>query len=262
MKAYPSRILLLVLLGVSLSLKPATAMELVRATDDTPGSPYIIGGGTSFDEQKPGIEIELYNLVAKHLNLQVTFKRFAWIRCLQLLESGHVDGIFPASYKPERMPLGAYPMKNGKVDSSRKTRDNTYYLYKLKGSPLKWDGQRITRLEGAIGVPVGWAIAGDLKDMGVAVADIHLPASSMQMLLHKRFAGLALLETVADAYFREKTEEYNTIVKLSPPLKSKAYYLMLSHQFIDRQPEMAEKIWNTIAEIMQTDAYKKMVARY
>ncbi len=262
MKAYLYSILLIVLSSVCFPLPPAAALELVLATDDTPGPPYIIGGGTSFNEQKPGIEIELYNLVARRLNLQITFKRLSWVRCLNLLESGHVDGIFPASFKPERMKLGGYPMKNGMPDSSRKTRDNAYYLYKLKASPLSWDGRRITHLDGSIGVPVGWAIASDLKAIGVMVSDIRLPASSMRMLLHNRFAGLALLGTVADAYLREKPEEYSTIVRLSPPLKSKAYYLMLSHQFIDRQPEMAEKIWNTIAEVQQTEEYRKVTARY
>ena len=262
MKAYAGIILLIMLLSVCRPLPTAVAIELVLATDDTPGPPYIIGGGTSLNMQKPGLEIELYNLVARRLDLQITFKRLSWIRCLKLIESGHVDGIFPASFKPERLNIGVYPMKNGKPDTDRKTRDNAYYLYKLKSSPLSWDGRRINNLDGFIGVPVGWAIAGDLKAMGIMVSDIRLPATSMDMLLHNRFAGLALLESVADTYLKEKPEAYQSIVKLSPPLKSKAYYLMLSRQFVSRQPELAEKIWNAIAEMLKTDEYRKIAVTY
>jgi len=251
------------LASLCLPAPPAAALQLVLATDDTPGPPYIIGGGTSFKLEKPGIEIELYNRVAARLGLQFIYKRFSWARCLELVKSGHVDGIFPASFKKARLALGVYPMKNGQPDAGRKTRDNTYSLYKLKTTPLTWDGRKITQLgDGAIGVPVGWAIAEDLKAMGVAVSDIHLPSSSMDMLIGKRFAGLALLETVADAYLIAKPEAYKTIVRLSPPLKSNAYYLLLSHQFVSRHPDLAEKIWDAVAAIQKTDAYRQAAAEY
>lgn len=98
-----------------LTLLPAAAAAdpLVWATDDTPGGHYIIGGGPAFHEERPGLEIELYRMVAKKLNLDIVFKRFSWKQCLYLIATNRVDGVFPASFKPERMNIGAFPMKGG-----------------------------------------------------------------------------------------------------------------------------------------------------
>ena len=79
------------------------ATPLVWVTDDTPGGYYIVGGGSSFDKEKPGIEIELYRMVAKTLGLDIRFERLPWNHCLYLLGQNRVDGIFPASFKSERM---------------------------------------------------------------------------------------------------------------------------------------------------------------
>ena len=57
------------------------AGTLVWVTDNTPGGHYIVGGGTGFDKEKPGIEIELYRMVAKILGFELKFQRLPWNRC-------------------------------------------------------------------------------------------------------------------------------------------------------------------------------------
>jgi polar amino acid transport system substrate-binding protein len=41
------------------------------------------------------------------------------------------------------------------------------------------------------------------------------------------------------------------------PLLEKPYFLMLSHDFVTRQPALAERIWTTIAEVRNSPAYRK-----
>ena len=95
-------------------------LTLTWVTDNTPGGNYIVGEGCRFQEEKPGIEIELYRLTAKRLNFSLRLKRMPWKQCLEQLGSNQVDGIFPASYKAERGKIGVYPMRDGVVDTSRK----------------------------------------------------------------------------------------------------------------------------------------------
>ncbi len=40
-------------------------------------------------------------------------------------------------------------------------------------------------------------------------------------------------------------------------LLEKPYYLMLSHDFVARQPALAGRIWQTIAEVRDGAAYRK-----
>ncbi len=59
------KILAVLLVMLSFKVIPAPCLELVLATDNTPGDPYIMGGGDDFNRARPGIEIEFYQLVAR-----------------------------------------------------------------------------------------------------------------------------------------------------------------------------------------------------
>lgn len=120
----------------------STGTIVTWITDNTPGGHYINGGGTGFHPEKPGVEIELYRMVGVKLGLDIRFRRLPWNLCLKQIQHNKVDGVFPASFKPGRTKIGVYPMKNGRVDPGRRTRNNAYYLYTLKSEALAtriWD---------------------------------------------------------------------------------------------------------------------------
>lgn len=238
------------------------AGSLLLVTDNTPGANYIRGGGTTFDEQKPGIEIELYRMVADKLGLELTMKRLPWKRCLQELEYNQVDGVFPASFTPSRMEIGYYPMKDGLIDPSRKTRNNAYYLYTIKDSPLSWNGTEFSGLTGVIGVPLGWAIADDLIQKGVAVKEMPIHKNSPDMLVEDRIQGFICLDSVFDVYLQGKPELYKNIIKAKSPIWEKPYYLMLSRKFVQQNPGTAKSIWNAIKEIKQSEAFSTIINKY
>lgn len=237
-------------------------LRVVWATDDTPGGEFIVGGGTTFNEAKPGIEIELYRLVGKKLNLDIQFKRIPWKLCLEQIGHDKVDGIFATSFKPERLKIGVYPMANGQPDPTRKTRDIGYYLYRLKSSNLAWDGTAFGNVSGVIAAPSGWAVVEDLKKMGVEVKEVPVHAESPDLLLQKRVQGFICLETVFDGYLKRNPEKYAQIEKVSPPITEKHYFLMLSHKFVQEHPELAEKVWDTIRDIKKSKEYDVIVDKY
>ncbi|MCG8633147.1 MAG: transporter substrate-binding domain-containing protein [Desulfobacterales bacterium] len=255
---------IIILISAIITLNPpAGAHSLVWVTDDTPGGHYITGGGTSFDPEKPGIEIELYRMVARQLNLEIEFKRLSWTRCLYLLEHNRVDGIFPASFKRKRMKIGAYPMKGDQVDTGRKTRNNAYFLYQLKNGPIRWDGTVFTnKNQATVGVPEGWAIVEVVQKLYRDVREETVNPNIPNLLIHGRLDGFICLETVFDAYLGRDPAAYADIVKVDPSVWEKPYYLMLSHGFVAGNPEKAEQIWNAVRDIKKSKAYSAVVNRY
>ncbi|BBO76119.1 hypothetical protein DSCW_35360 [Desulfosarcina widdelii] len=242
----------------------ATTLQL--ATDDTPGNPWIIGGGLQFNETLPGIEIELYRLMAARLGLKLDMVRLPWKRCLLNIERGLVDGIFPASFKPERLAVGVYPMKNGQIDPLRKSRDSAYYLYTQKTAPLGWDGNRFVNLHlmdrKTIGVPLGWSIASDLRTMGMDLLEKPMPEDLLEILNRGGLAGVVCLDTVMDTYLVQRPNRFSGIRKNQPAVTENAYYLMLSHPFVARHPVLSENIWDTIAAIKNEGTFKAVMERY
>ncbi len=252
----------IVFIFICLSAYAANADTLVWVTDDTPGGNYIIGGGPEFQRKNPGIEIELYQLVAEILSLDVRLERRPWNLCLHLIEQNKVDGIFPASFKSSRTKIGTYPMKNGKVDTTRKTRNNGYFLYKLKKDPIHWDGHEFKNVSGLVGIPLGWSIAEDLKPKYHFIREETVNRKTPKLLIHKRLQGFVCLETVFDAYLEKYPNDYGNIEKVKPPIWEKPYYLMLSHKFTRNRPKLAEQIWDTIKAVKQTKRYSSIVKRY
>lgn len=244
----------------------SAAAKLLLATDDTPGNPWIMGGGSQFDPQSPGIEIDLYRLMAARLDLKLKMIRIPWKRCLSDLKQGRVDGIFPASYKPERMSFGVYPMRNDQVDPFRKSRDSAYFLYTHKNAPLGWDGRGFVNLHlmdrQTVGAPLGWSIVSELRHMGIDLLEKPRPTDLLEILNRGGLAGIVCLDTVIDTYIAKEPERFSKIQKCHPAVAEKAYYLLLSRPFVSQHPALAQKIWDTIATIKTEDAFTAIMNRY
>ncbi|OHD19564.1 MAG: hypothetical protein A2086_14445 [Spirochaetes bacterium GWD1_27_9] len=240
----------------------AETVNLIFVYEDKQSFPDFIGNGDNINWDKPGVAVECMKLLEKKLDIKITFKRFPWKRCLEvMLKDGKSDGVFTASYKKEREEFGVYPKKNGLIDESRKYNKTNYCFYKLKESKITWDGKEIKNLSKKIGAPLGYSIVDDLKGMGYTVETSSSTANNLKELSVGILDLVAAWETEGD-YLIEKSPEFNkNIEKLNPPIISKNYYLMLSHQFVNKNPQLAEKIWDALAEIRQKD-YPNIVKKY
>ena len=179
-----------------------------------------------------------------------------------MLEYNMVDGVFPASFKVERLKIGVYPMVDGRPDSSKKTRENGYALYTHKRSALTWDGKNFHNVTGAIAVPSGWAVVDELKAIGLELKELSIHEHSLELLLQGRVEGFICLESVFDSYIKSRPKHYSDIRKHAPLIWEKPYYLMLSHKFVEEHPQVANDIWETIKEIRQSDEFQSIMSKY
>lgn len=246
------------LLPVSASAKTT----LLLATDVLPDDPYIVGDGTEFNHDLPGIEVELYRLVAERLNLSLKFLRLPWKRGMIQLEQGEIDGLFPAAYAEQRLNFAVYPMEQGMVSSAMTLRKHNYHLYKHRDSLLSWDGVTVTGVETSIYAPLGWLIVQDLKKMNVPVTEIYDISRAFKLLSVNRIAGFACPEAVANYYKNKHPELFTHVEQLQPVVKESPYYLIFSHRFVERHPGLAEQIWQTIVEIKNSDVYRQLLKKY
>lgn len=216
--------------------------------------PYVFGNGAKINLEKPGIAVDLLQSLEKRVPIKISFIRLPQKRMFYELKRGEVDGII-ASFKPDRKKFGVYPMKDDAVDPSRRISSDNYVLYTLKGSPLKWDDQhkRFLNHDGLIGAPLGYSIVADLKKWGARIEESLDPVSTLEKLIRGRIQGLAGLETTIDHLLSKKPEKYKNIQKLQPALVMKPYYLVLSHQFVQKQPALAQLMWNVLAEIRENE---------
>ncbi len=244
---------LLVLIIGKCSLLHAKPIELRVAYAVTEQPPYFYGHTTVIPD-KPGIAVDMVKNLEKRIpNLHVKFFRYPWKRCLFSLEKGEVDAIFKATYKPERIKYGAYPMKQGKIDENRKMAVLSNSLYKMKDTQMEWNGKNFSLIKGEICAPRAYYIAGVLKDNGVSVIESDSSQNCLEKLRHSRVAAVAIQDVTGTTLLKKSPKRYKDIERVRPPLTIKPQYLMLSHQFIKNHPILAEQIWDAIAQIRKED---------
>jgi len=248
-------LLLLLLISVASSVN---AITLTFAYEDKAQPPYYMGNTNQLGQIKPGVAVEMLQLLTQGIDdLQIKFVRMPWKRALYSLKNNRVDGVFNASYKKERLAFGWYPTTNlkhdGPIDTSRRITNISYSLYKLKTSSVNWQGQWQDLNGQLVGAPLGYSIVSDLQKQGIQVEESDSTLSNLRMLTTRRLKLVALQTVTADSALNEQENKhrYNAIEKLTPPLISKPYYLMLSNRLMIDHPVLAQGIWDEIKLIRE-----------
>jgi polar amino acid transport system substrate-binding protein len=230
----------------------ALAAEVIRAAyEDKSLPPYYTGTSEIIDADAPGVSVELMREAAKAAGVEIQFVRMPWVRCLKSLQRGDVDVIFNASFKEDRLEAGVYPMIGNKPDPARRIATISYVLYRLKGTGVAFTGTSITGLgDGPVGASSGYSVIDDLKKMGVKTEEAADIALNFRKLALRRIPAVAALEVQGEALL----PDYPSIEKVSPPLVSKDYFVMASHQVYDTRREVVERLWAKIGEVREKRA--------
>ena len=251
---------LFLLVGV-LNLGVAQTKVFTFVCEDKEDFPGVMGNSPAILPNNPGAGIEALRLVASRLGIEIKFVRMPWTRALEFeLKNGTVDGLFTASYKKERETFGLYPMKAGVIDDSKALYSSNYVFYKLKSSKIEWDGKTLTGLLGNIGAPRGYSIVGDLQKLGYTMEESDGTLTDFKKMDANRMEIAAELELTGDLFLERNPYLAQKIIKLSPPIVMKPYYVMLSKQFVAANPELAVKIWDSIGDMRSE--YIKIAAKY
>lgn len=249
-------IVLLGLLGVvSTAHTQSGLLQFCYENEDS--YPWVLRNGD-------GLNIRLMSLLSRELGIKIQLLAMPWKRCLSELAGNRVDGAFAASFTTERLAFGQFPMRgDGSPDQDRRLHLSSYSLYRLKGDPLSWSGQEFIHLQGPIGTLPGFSIVGLLEKQGATVDDgSRSPEGTLRKLLLKRIQGAALQTQRADHVLASRPAWAKYIERTPLTLEEKAYYLMLSHGLVQRDPALAETIWSDIARLRQSAEYQRQLASF
>jgi polar amino acid transport system substrate-binding protein len=249
-------------MAAALALLPASpvwAQTLRVAYSDIEVAPYQMGNGPGV-ANPPGAIVELVRMAALDMGLEVVFERAPQLRSFRRLQSGEIDAAFAYSYSLDRLPYGRYPMRDGKPDESARVFSQSYMFYRLKGSPFSWDGRTVSGLgDGSIGFNSTFSIGAELSRWGLKTEDAKTTEQNFQKLSMGRIMAYAMQEQAGDSYLA--VHHMHDVEKIAIPLETKAYYLMLSHQFVAKDPERAERLWARLGKQRQ-DKMPELLRKY
>ncbi len=210
-----------------------------------------------------GLNTRMLRMVEARIDRAFTIENLSWKRCLMMVQHGEMDGAIAASYREERRLTGAYPATPAAQvpDRNRRMSGEAYFFYKLKGDSFDWDGHTISGNQRPIAAQMGYSAVARLQDKGVRVDDRERKA---EHLLRKVALGLdsaaVLAQGEGDKWLSDP-RFVGKIIKLPTPFFQTDGYLLLSHPFVAHDPQLAEKIWDSIAAVRTSAAYRKELAR-
>ncbi len=237
------------------------AFQIIISYEDKEQPPYYMGNSNKVLGDNPGVAVEIIQKAGNAIEgVDIKLKRLPWPRCTAELSSNKIDGIFNASYKKERLKIGQYPTINGHlhgpIDISRRITKISYSFYILKENNIEWNRKGEISTDMIIGAPLGYSIVDDLKKKGLIIEEAPNTEMNLRKLIHKRITAAALQDVTADSIIKSNPITFENIKKITPPIITKPYYLMLSHKFVEEHPILAQKIWDTIKYIRENEINK------
>ncbi len=207
--------------------------------------------------KRKGLNFELLNLVASQLELNFDYRSAPWKRCLALLRSNEVGGVFAASFLTERLDFAEYP--GGHVpDASKRLHVDHFVMLRKKGSPAEWDGKAFRNINGAIGFQLGYSVGDFLRAKGMQVDEgTQSPYTLVNKLLAGRLAAVAMGNSDATQLMNGPLAA--ELEAVPAPLLEKPFYLIFSRGMVAAKPELAARIWKAIEEVRNGPAYAKIV---
>lgn len=207
-------------------------------------------------EDGRGLNFELLSLVGRRENIRFDFQSMPWKRCLEQLKANEVDGAFAVSFKTDRREIGEYP-GGATPDVAKRMHVDRYVLLRRKGSNVEWDGKALHNVDGAIGAQLGYSVTDVLRSLNVTVDE---GSQRSDELVRKLLAGRLAAAAVGGSDARTLLAgPFGPQIEALPlPLIEKPYFLLLSHRLVERQPQLARRIWDAVETVRNGAEYRKL----
>ncbi|WP_135077028.1 transporter substrate-binding domain-containing protein [Terasakiella sp. SH-1] len=266
---YILRVFLLLFIALTLNLSVSHAekpTKIIIGYEPIENPPYYLGTGHQVPQENPGLTVELLKQVANQQNVTLEFLRLPWKRAIASLTDNSINGLFDASFQKKRTKFARYPsLPDHSVDTSKALMVQRYVLYVKKGTNhFTWTGKSFDFHSGQknIGIKLGYSIASDLKAHQATIEETHNSEKNIKKLLSDRIIAYAELEGMGDRYLATHPQYAQLIEKLEPPVRTKPYYLVFSHEFYKQYPQFCEAYWENIRSFKQTKAYTGLLKKY
>ena len=231
-----------------------TEKNFVICSEEQSYPPFGQGEGEKYPKENPGVLVEITTMAGKQLGLNPKHIRLPWKRCLKLLEQNQVDAVFASIYLQEREVLGRYPFKAEDINSpaapdpNRRLISVSYSLFKKKGSPFNWNGDSFSNITHAIGAPLGYVVSKKIwEDHGIKATTSHTGAKGLRLVAEGHLDGYIIESNIGHTLIGDLNLG-DRVVEIKEPFARFDWYLMISHGFYNKNPKVAESLWNQIGE--------------
>ncbi len=202
----------------------------------------------AIDAGRTGILLDLIDKCAEAVGVEVEYVSKPWRRCLADVKDNRVDAIAPVIWSHARQALGHFPMDDSNQLAAKAALLSVEYaVFTHRDSPLIWDGERFTGIRYGVAAPLGHLAHRRLKHMGVLPASAFTVADGLTMVSRGFLDGF-VAESLSGRFIANKQGFDSLIVEADQPFLSTELYLVFSHGYAEAQPQLMNKIWESLTD--------------
>jgi polar amino acid transport system substrate-binding protein len=200
----------------------------------------------------------LVRQAALHTGLRADFAPMPIKRCIAQIAAGQMDARIAGSSAVTRAGL-RFPMKDGVTDAGRALGSAREMLFRLKNSPVEWDGRQMEHVTGPVLMQPGFPTTELLlKRFGV---QIDSGGKTLEANLGKLLAGRGQLAIGFEFYAAgvlARPEFSGKIEMLPIPIHEAGYYLAFSPAYYAAHGADVERLWAACAEVRHGAEYEAL----
>ncbi|MBE9608884.1 substrate-binding periplasmic protein [Chitinilyticum piscinae] len=236
---------------------PAWAAEkLTLCHEDVDVFPWVFG-------EKDGLDRYVMQTVARHLQLEVTYRALPWKRCQYEVREGLSDGMFSAAFSAERTLYAAYPMAaDGQPDAALRMGRDRYLVFRKLGHAASWQGGRFVHAERA-GIQAGYSIGAELRTQGLLLDERSATAEDVLRKLDAGSVDVAvLLEGPALRAMQQFPRWSSRLEALPESYRENDMFLALGRGVCQKRPGLCHKLWQEIRVVRESAEYRQLQRKY
>lgn len=223
-------------------------LTIARSIDDWGPNEFM-----GEDGKPTGFHIDLIQMAAKQLNVNVEFVSMPWKRALKTIEQGNVDAISYTIFSPERTSYLIYDEDNAiSIGSTR-------FAY-LKGNDFDYDGTLESVKDRKIGVIRGYSYGKKFdRNKLNNLVNVNTEEQLLLMLLEKR-VDLILVNIDHLKYKYSHWPEFSSVTSMD--IASDSYDIFLAFSKKRGHEKLAKRFSEVIPKIRNSKKYQQIVQSY
>ncbi len=240
---------MLAVLAVEVRAEPGFSL----CTEDVPELPL-----SNPDPNHPGPAQQLIAMTARYTQITIRPISATWQTCQNLLKEGKVDALNIVGYAGININLGVFPMKDGKLDTSKALGTIPTTLFRRVGTDVDFVKCRFVNLKTPVGVLNSYQV--NSLNTGKEGGIVDDKSYTVQSLARRLAAGKLDL-IAADASLVELVNK-NYAGKLEPLahlLANDHYFLVFSPIYYSANKKQVEAFWNELARVRQSAEYNALI---
>ncbi|SMF13377.1 substrate-binding periplasmic protein [Pseudobacteriovorax antillogorgiicola] len=205
----------------------------------------------------PGVYIDILKELSNELDFKYKIIRFPYVRCMKYLQAGISDAYMAISYNKDREKLYAYPPKQEQLPDPKYAVDlSGFYFYGKKDISIPWNGNLDSMKNLTIGAIKNFSIVKWLRKRGIKVDE------SRDYETLSRKLKLGRIQAIAGHLETGKRLDTPVTIHQPPIAPLKPYFMVFSNSFIERRPQLAQKVWEAIHQMQKNKGIENIVNRY